>query len=94
MPLSCGCSTTLSNPISIRLVLLALIVLPVAVLVLPFNVDGHEINPTTPVPDPPMLPPSSSRRTQQPQQRVPGTWIPAVLMPLLSSGAGHHQQWG
>ena len=32
---------TLSNPISIRLVLLGLVVMPVAVLVLPFDVDVH-----------------------------------------------------
>jgi len=29
------------NPIGIRLILLGLVVLPVAVLVLPFNVDRH-----------------------------------------------------
>jgi hypothetical protein len=33
----------LSNPISIRLVLLSLVVMPVAVLVLPLDVDGHAI---------------------------------------------------
>ena len=33
----------LSDQISIRLVLLALVVMPVAVLVLPFNVDGHRL---------------------------------------------------
>ncbi len=41
MVLPRGFSTTLSNPIGIRLVLLALVVMPVAVLVLPFNVDAH-----------------------------------------------------
>jgi hypothetical protein len=41
MALASGFSTTLSNPIGIRLVLLALVVVPVAVLVLPFDVDGH-----------------------------------------------------
>ena len=41
MALFCWFSMTLSNPISIRLVLLGLVVMPVAVLVLPFNVDAH-----------------------------------------------------
>jgi len=36
-----GFSTTLSNPIGIRLVLLALVVMPTTELILPFNVDGH-----------------------------------------------------
>ena len=45
MALPSGFSTALSKPTSIRLVLLALVVMPVAVLVLPFNVDGHRINP-------------------------------------------------
>jgi hypothetical protein len=40
-----GFRTTLSNPIRIRLVLLGLVVMPVAVLVLPFNVDGHFSDP-------------------------------------------------
>jgi hypothetical protein len=92
MALPSGFSTTLSNPISIRLVLLALIVMPVTVLVLPFNVDGHRINPTTPTQDLPMLPPSSSRKTQQPQQQVPWMLTPMVLMRLPSSGGGLHQQ--
>jgi hypothetical protein len=65
MALPRGFGTMLSNPIGIRLVLLALVVMPVAVLVLPLDVDGHRFNPTTPDPDPPMLPPSSSRRKQQ-----------------------------
>jgi len=47
MALPSGFSTTLSNPISIRLVLFRLVVMPIAVLVLPFNVDGHQVNPTT-----------------------------------------------
>jgi hypothetical protein len=41
MALPSGYSTTLSNPIGIRLVLLGLVVMPVAVLILPFNVDCH-----------------------------------------------------
>jgi hypothetical protein len=41
MALPSGSSTMLSNPIGIRLVLLVLVVTPVAVLVLPFNVDCH-----------------------------------------------------
>jgi len=41
MALPSGFSTTLSNPISICLVLLGLVVMPVAVLDLPFGVDGH-----------------------------------------------------
>ena len=48
------------------------------------------LTPTTPTQDPPMLLPFSSRRTQQPRQQVPGTWTPAVPMPLPSSGAGRH----
>ena len=44
MALPSRCSTTLSNPIGVRLVLLGLVVMPVAVLVLPFNVDGHTIH--------------------------------------------------
>ena len=70
MALPSGFSTTLSNPIGIRLVLLGLVVMPVSVLVLPFDVDGHPINPTTPDPDPPMLLLSSSKRRQQPQQQA------------------------
>ena len=50
MPLVGGYSTTLSDPIGIRLVVLALVVMPVAVLILPLDVDGHRINPTTPDP--------------------------------------------
>ena len=42
MALPSGFSTTLSDPIGIRLVLLGLVVMPVAVLVLVFNVDKHE----------------------------------------------------
>jgi len=41
MALSSGFSTTLSNSISIRLVLLCLVVLPTTELVLPFDVDRH-----------------------------------------------------
>jgi len=41
MTLPSGFSTMLSNPIGIRLVLLGLVVMPVAVLVLPFDVDRH-----------------------------------------------------
>jgi len=43
MALSSGFSTTLSNPIGIRLVLLALVVMPATELVLPLDVDGHWI---------------------------------------------------
>jgi hypothetical protein len=39
MALPSGFSTTLSNPIGIRLVLLGLVVMPVPVLLLPFNID-------------------------------------------------------
>jgi len=70
MALPSGFSTTLSNPIGIRLVLLGLVVMPTTELVLPFDVDGHLITPTTPTPDPPMLPPSSSKRKRQLQQQV------------------------
>jgi len=45
MALPSGFSTTLSDPIGILLVLLALVVMPVAVWVLPFDVDGHLITP-------------------------------------------------
>jgi ABC-type transport system involved in cytochrome c biogenesis permease component len=38
MALPSGFSTTLSNPIGIRLVLLGLVVMPIAVPVLPFNI--------------------------------------------------------
>jgi hypothetical protein len=55
MTLPSGFSMTLSNPIGIRLVLLGLVVMPTTELVLPFDVDGHRINPTTPIQDPPML---------------------------------------
>lgn len=48
MALPSGFSTTLSNPIGIRLVLLGLVVMPTTELVLPFNVDGHLLTPTTP----------------------------------------------
>jgi len=41
MALASGFSTTLSNPIGIRLVLLALVVMPTTELVLPFDVDRH-----------------------------------------------------
>ena len=41
MALPSGFSTTLSNPIGIRLVVIGLIVMPVAVLVLPFDVYRH-----------------------------------------------------
>jgi hypothetical protein len=41
MAIPSGFSTTLSNPISIRLVLLGLEVSPVSILVLPFNIDCH-----------------------------------------------------
>jgi len=41
MALPSGFSTTLSNPTGIRLVLLALAVMPFPVLVLPFNIDSH-----------------------------------------------------
>jgi len=34
-------STALSDPIGIRLVLLGLVTMPIAVLVLPLNVDAH-----------------------------------------------------
>jgi len=37
---------------------------------------------------------SSGKNWQQPQQRVPVTWIPMVLMRPLRSGVGLHQQWG
>jgi hypothetical protein len=92
MTLSSGFSTTLSNPISIRLVLLSLVVLPTTELILPFNVDGHWITPTTPIPTPPTLLPSSDRNSQRPQRQV--LWIPtpAVLMPLPSSGGDLHRQ--
>ena len=83
MALPSGLSTALSNPIGIRLVLLALVVMPVAVLVLPFNVDGHRINPTTPDPILPMPLLSSGKNWQQPQRQVPVIWTPAVPMPLL-----------
>ena len=36
-----GFSTTLSNPIGIRLVLLGLVVMPATELVLPFNVNHY-----------------------------------------------------
>lgn len=39
--------------------------------------------PTTLDLDPPMLPLSSSKRKQQPQQQVPWMLIPGVPMPLL-----------
>jgi hypothetical protein len=47
----------LSNPKGTRQVLLGLVVMPSTELVLPFDVDGHQITPTTPTQDPPMLPP-------------------------------------
>jgi len=54
----------LSNPIGICLILLELMVLPVAVLILPFNVDGLQINPTTSIQDLTMPLPLSSRKKQ------------------------------
>ena len=50
------------------------------------------LTPTTPIQDPPTLLPSLGKRKQRPQQQVPATSTPTVLMPLLSNGAGHHQQ--
>ena len=41
MALPSGFSTTLSNPIGIRQVLLGLVVMPTTELVLVFDVDGH-----------------------------------------------------
>jgi hypothetical protein len=41
MALPSGFSTTLSNPIGIRLVLLGLAVMPPTELVLPFNMNSH-----------------------------------------------------
>jgi len=93
MALPSGFSTALSDPIGIRLVLLGLVVMPVAVLVLVFDIDGHRITPTTPTQDPPMLLPYAGKRKQQLQQRVLWMLTPAVLMPLLSNGADRHQQW-
>ena len=43
MALPSGFSTTLCNPISIRLVLLGLVVMPATELVLVFDVDGYAI---------------------------------------------------
>jgi len=83
---------TFGDLIGIRLVLLRLVVTPVAVLVLPFDADSHLITPTIPDQDPPMLLPFSSKRKQRPQQQVLLMPTPAVLMPPLSSGAGHHQR--
>jgi hypothetical protein len=60
---------TLCNQMDIRLVLLGLVVMSATELVLPFNVGAHRITPLTPTHDPPMLPPVSSKRMQQPQQR-------------------------
>jgi hypothetical protein len=93
MPFASGFSTTLSNPISIRLVLLGLVVMPKTKLVLPLNVDGHWITPTTPTQDPPVPLPSSSRKRQQPQQQVLGTCSPAVLMPQRNNEEVH-PWWG
>jgi len=42
----------LSNPIGTYLVLLGLVVMPVGVLVLPFNFDNHLINPINQIQDP------------------------------------------
>ena len=72
-----GFSTTLSDPIGILLVLLALVVMPTTELVLPFNVDGHWITPTTPDPTPPTLPPFLSSNLQQLQP-----WVLWVLISL------------
>jgi len=44
MALSSGFSTTLSNSIGIRLVLLGLVVMPTTELVMPFDIDGQLIN--------------------------------------------------
>jgi hypothetical protein len=52
-----GCPAT-RDPIGICLVVLALVVPPVSKLVLPLNVDGHRITPTTPDPDLPTPLPS------------------------------------
>jgi len=46
MALSRGFSTALSDPIRIRLVLLALVVMPTTKLVLPFDVDDRQISPS------------------------------------------------
>jgi hypothetical protein len=79
---------------SIRLVLLALVVMPTTELVLPFNVDGHSITPTTPDPTPLVPLPFLSSNLQQLQQQVPWMLIPVVPMPLPSSAKDRHQQWG
>jgi len=70
MALPNGFSTTLSNPISIRLVLLGLVVMPTTELVLPFDVDGHRITPTTPTPDPAQATPISAKRFPVPPLRL------------------------
>ena len=49
--------------------------------------------PITPDPTPLVPLPFSSSNSQQPQQQVPLMPIPVVLMPLLSNGADHRQQW-
>jgi len=85
MALPSGFNTTLSNPISVRLVLLGLVVMPVAVLVLPFNVDGHRIAPTTPTLIPPTLLSSTGKRKRQPQRQVPFVLIEEVLVMMPSS---------
>jgi hypothetical protein len=43
MALPSGFRTTLSKPISIRLVLLGLVVMPVTVLILPLDVDDQSL---------------------------------------------------
>jgi len=66
MLLTSGFSTALSNPIGIRQVLFSWVVMPVAVLVLPLDIDDHPFTPTTPGLDPPTLSPNSIKRKQSP----------------------------
>jgi hypothetical protein len=72
----------------------SLVVMPATELVLPFDVDAHWIIPRVQDPTPlvPLL--ASSSNLQQLQQQVLWMLTPVVLMPLPSSGAGLHQQWG
>jgi hypothetical protein len=84
----------LSNPIGIRLVLLALVVMPVTELVLPLDVDGHWINPTTQVHILQVQQHDASKNLQRPQQQVPLTLTPVVLKRLLNNAKGLDQRWG
>jgi hypothetical protein len=62
-------------------------------LVLPFDVYAHLINPIIPIQDPSTPLPSLGMNWQRPQQQALWMLTPAVPKQLPNSEAGHRQQW-